>query len=137
MGSVRLAPIRMQGYRHLGDTHPEPLRVDARFDDHLGRELHTRATLIKPLVVLLSKAAKSAIHVVYRCLEPLADKQREHRIPKPAMQEGHCPGPPRSPARRQPTALHEVVVLAEFLHEFWDLLKIVAVVRVTHDHVTP
>src|SRR5260370_17483756 len=97
MRSVRAAAVRMECDGNIQD----PSSLQAGLDDHFRRELHSRATLPKPLVQLLREAPQPAIHVVNRRVKPMPGQEGEERIAKPTVNEGH---PPRQPP--PPPLLH-------------------------------
>src|SRR5262245_30069666 len=53
------------------------------------------------------------------------------------MERRHGTGKLRTSPRRQPAALHEVVAFPQFANESGYVPKVVAVVRIAHDHVSP
>src|SRR5215831_19413115 len=53
------------------------------------------------------------------------------------MEPRHGAGKHSTSPRRQPAALHEVVALPQFANESGHVPKVVAVVRIAHDHVSP
>jgi hypothetical protein len=59
--------------------------MQAGFNDHLGGELHSSATLIEPFVHGFGKTAQPTVNVVDRGMEPSPDEKRKKRIANPAM----------------------------------------------------
>ena len=81
MRRVRFASVEMQRNRDLGDF----FAVQTGFDDHLGGELHSSATLIEPLVHGFGKTAQSTVNVVDRGMEPFPGEKGKKWIANPAM----------------------------------------------------
>ncbi len=81
MWRVRCTSVGVQSNRDLGDF----FAMQAGFNDHLGGELHSSATLIEPFVHGLRKTAQAAVNVVDWRMEPFPDQERKKRIANPAM----------------------------------------------------
>src|SRR5260370_23118053 len=131
MRSVRAAAVRMECDGNIQD----PSSLQAGLDDHFRRELHSGATLPKPLVQLLREAPQPAIHVVNRRVKPMPGQEGEERIAKPTVKEGHRSGKHPPAARLQPASLDELVSLSKLVDEPRNLEKIVTIVGVAHDDV--
>ena len=105
---------------------------EARLHDHLARELHAARAQAEVDDRVLAEAADAAVEVAHRRAEEQAAEARQHRVADPAVQ-------PRHRARLDPTgeavAHHEVVAVAQVLEERAEVLEVVAVVGVGHDHV--
>src|SRR3954454_20333695 len=130
MWRVRPAPVWVQRHGDLRD----PRRLQARLYDHLGRELHARAALAETLVVLFREGTHPAVDVGDRGAEPRSSHRGEHRIAPAPVQRRHGPGEHVAAAALEPGSLYEVVSLAQFLDEARDLVEVVRVVGVAHEH---
>src|SRR5205823_12900699 len=81
MRRVRYASVAVQSDGHLGDF----FAVQASIDDHLRGELHTCATLGKPVVHGLGETTQTAVIVVDRCAEPSLYEKGKNWIANPTM----------------------------------------------------
>src|SRR5258705_13626865 len=82
---VGLAPIGMKGDRDLSNLSA----VDVRLDDHFGREFHSCTSQTQPVIEFLGEASQSTINIMDLGPEHMANKNREHRIAQPPVQERH------------------------------------------------
>src|SRR5262245_59425029 len=85
MRRVGFTTVRVQRNRYFGNAHP----IQARLDDHLGRELHARAALVEAVVKFLCETPQSAVDIMNWGVKPLLHHQREYGIAQPAMRKWH------------------------------------------------
>src|SRR5262245_29484097 len=104
MRRVRLATVRVQRNRYFADARV----VELRLDDHFSGELHPGAALIKSLIQVLRKTAKTTVNIVNRRLKPPACQECEHRIAPPPVQKRHGPWQRTPSSTWQPTALNQL-----------------------------
>ena len=80
---------------------------------------------------VFSKRANAAVEVADRCSVEEAADARQERVADPAMEPRHRAG---LDATREAVAHHEVVAVAEVLEERPEVLEVVAVVGIGHEH---
>ena len=105
---------------------------EARLHDHLARELHAARAQPEIDDRVLAEPADAAVEVAHRRAEEQPADARQHRVADAAVQPRHRA---RLDAAREAVAHHEVVAVAEVLEERTEVLEVVAVVGVGHEHV--
>ena len=121
----------MSGYRvrDLGDF----FAAQAGFDNHLGGELHSGATLIEPLVHGFAKTAQPTVDVVNWGIEPSSDEKRKKRVANPAMQEWHRTRLNGTTPGRKSAPLNQVEPFSQFFNDLRDLKEIVAGIGIPYE----
>ncbi len=114
--------------RHFGDVET----LQRRLDDHLAREFHARGLKIEVENGIAGKATQAAMEVAARALEEDAADRRQYRIAEIAVQGGHGARPYSA---LEAIAHHQVVSLAQLLHEGVEFAEVVTVVAVAHDDI--
>jgi hypothetical protein len=62
---------------------------------------------------------------------------RKHRISDVPVKKWHRPSTDATSTRRQPASLHKVVSFTELFDKARDFEKVIAAIRIAHDHVFP
>src|SRR5499427_10221127 len=114
--------------RHFGDVET----LQRRLDDHFARELHAGGLEVEVQDGVAGKAAQAAMEVAAGTVEEDAADGGQDRIAEIAVQGGHGAGPDTA---LEAIAHHQLVALAQLLHEAVELAEVVTVVAVAHDDV--